>query len=184
MKSKLFKKLSIGIDESSQTQFRSNLRLKQRYINELYDYISNFVKIEDKSSLQGNFYNDFVELFLAKYQSEFPPISINKMLEAMEVNVLQIDELTKNINSIDIKLDKDLKAKEPDFNIYTETEEQNKLFRTLEKICKELASLHTQGIRLTPQSLVQGTQQALLYDWTKQQMMPNTRKILGDERVF
>ena len=27
-----------------------------------------------------------LELFLAKYQSEFPPISVNKMLEAMEVN--------------------------------------------------------------------------------------------------
>ena len=184
MKTKNFKKIAIGVDESSQTKFRSDLRLKRRYINELYDYASKFIKLENKSSLQGSFYNDFIELFLAKYQSEFPPISVNKMLEAMEVNKEYIDEMSNKINAINIELDTELNTKEPDFNIYTESEDQNKLYRTLERLCKELASLHTQGIRLTPQNLVHGTQQALLYDWSKQEMKPNTRKVLGKEIRF
>jgi hypothetical protein len=38
------------------------------------------IETEHEHELQGNFYNEFVERFLAKYQSEFPPISVVKML--------------------------------------------------------------------------------------------------------
>ena len=181
MKTKEFNTIAIGIDEEAQTKYRSNVRLKQRYLTELYSYVSKYVIINDKSSLQGNFYNDFIELFLAKYQSKFPPISVNKMLEAMDVDKKYQDEITKKIASIDIQLDKDFKAKEPDFKIYTENEEQNKLFRTIDRLCKELDSLKTQGIRLTPNNLIHGTQQMISYDWSKQRLKPNTRKILGKD---
>jgi len=177
-----FNRIAIAIDTDAQTKFRSNVRLKQRYINDLYLLVTPFVQVQDKSALQGNFYNQFIELFLAKYQSEFPPISVHKMLEAMEVNTAKIDELTKQIEAIDIPLDKELNPEEPDFNIYTETEEQNKLYKALEKVCKDLQQLHTMGVRLTPQNLQMGTNQALVYDWSKRKMKPNLRRILGTER--
>ena len=124
---KNFQPIPIGKDDSAEKRFISQVRVKARHINELHELITPFVKVEDKSTLQGNFYAQFIELFLAKYQSEFPPISVHKMLEAMEVNVKRIDELTKDIEAISIDLNKDLEAELPDFNIYTETEEQNKL---------------------------------------------------------
>ena len=79
-------------------------------------------------------------------------------------------------------MDKELNAVEPDFNIYTETEEQNKLYKALEKVCNDLKQLHTMGVRLTPQNLQMGTNQALIYDWSERQMKPNLRRILGTER--
>jgi hypothetical protein len=179
-----FNRIAITIDTDKQTRFRSEVRLKQRSINSLYAVLSKYVDIEDKSTLQGNFYNDFIELFLAKYQSQFPPISVNKMLEAMEVDTTKLEELTTQISAIDINLDKDLNAQEPDFNIYTESEDQNKLYKTLERIAKDLAKLYTDhNIRLMPQNIQSGTSQALLYDWANKTMKPNIRKVLGTERM-
>ena len=182
MSNKEFNRIAIAVDTDAQTRFRSQARMKQRHINELYELVTPFVQVEDKSALQGNFYNQFIELFLAKYKSEFPPISTHKMLEAMEVNTAKIDELTKQIEAIDIPLDKDLNAVEPDFNISTETEEQNKLYKALEKVCNDLKQLHTMGVRLTPQNLQMGTNQALVYDWAERSMKPNLRRVLGTER--
>ena len=178
---KAFQKIPIGKDESAEKRFISQVRVKARYINELYELITPFVKVEDKSTLQGNFYAQFIELFLAKYQSEFPPISVHKMLEAMEVNVKRIDELTKDIEAISIDLNKDLEAELPDFNIYTETEEQNKLYVTLNRLCKDINTLKDFGVRLSGNALIQGTQQMLAYDWAKQEMTPNSRRVLGKD---
>ena len=177
-----FQPIPVDKDESAETKFKSNVRIKQRYINELYDYATKYIDIEDKSSLQANFYDTFITAFLDKYKNEFPPISVDKMLEHMEVNIKHIDTLCQNIEAIDIKLDKELNAKTPDYNIYTETEEQNKLYITLKRLCKDINSLKGFGIRLTGAGLVQGTQQALMYDWTKQEMMPNARKVLGKDQ--
>ena len=177
-----FNPIAISTDRESQNRFRSNVRQKQRNINALYALVTKFIEVEDKSTLQGNFYNDFIELFLAKYQSQFPPISVNKMLEAMEVDTTKLEELTTQISAINITLDKELNAEEPDFNVYTESEEQNKLYNTINKCCKALGELTEKGIRLTPNNLQMGTNNAMLYDWSTKQMKPNVRRILGTER--
>lgn len=184
METKTFQPIAIGKNESEETRFKSNLRLKKRLINELYDYCITFVEIEDKSTLQTNYYDKFILDFLDKYKNEFPPISVDKMLEQMEVNIKQIDALCQKIEAIKIDLDNNLKAPIPDFNIYTESEEQNKLYVTLKRLCKDINSLKGFGIRLTGSGLTQGTQQALMYDWAKQEMIPNTRKVLGKEIRF
>ena len=177
-----FKRIPITIDKDKQTKWRSNLRLKQRLLRELYKYVNKFVKVEHEHELQGNFYNEFVERFLAKYQSEFPPISVVKMLDAMDVDTNLLEKACNDINAIDIKLDDDLHAEEPDFNIYTESEDQNKLYKALEKVCTDLKQLHDMGVRLTPQNIQMGTNQALIYDWSERRMKPNLRRILGTER--
>ena len=178
-----FKRIPITIDKDKQTKWRSNLRLKQRLLRELYKYVNKFVKVEHEHELQGNFYNEFVERFLAKYQSEFPPISVVKMLDAMDVDTNLLEKACNDINAIDIKLNEDLEAKEPDFNIYTESEDQNKLYKVLERISKDLGTLYSDhNIRLVPQNLQQGTSQALVYDWSERALKPNIRKILGTER--
>lgn len=179
---KAFNRIAITKDEDAQTKFRSQVRLKQRHISDLHQYIKQFITAPEQNALQGNFYNTFVDMFLAKYQSEFPPISVHKMLEAMEVDIKLIDTLTKQIAGIDIDLDENMKPTEPDFNIYTESEEQNKLYKALEKVCIDLKTLHTMGVRLSPSTLMQGTSNALVYDWATQQMKPNLRRVLGTER--
>lgn len=177
-----FKRIPITIDKDAQTKYRSNLRLKQRLIRDLYKYVNKFIKVEHEHELQGNFYNEFIERFLAKYQSEFPPISVVKMLDAMDVDIKLLEKACNDINAIEIKLDEDLNAEEPDFNIYTESEDQNKLYNALEKVCNDLKQLHDMGVRLTPQNIQQGTNQALIYDWSERRMKPNLRRILGTER--
>ena len=184
MKNKTCQPIAIGKNEAEEKRFKSQIRTKRRMINELYDICSKYVKIEDKSTLQGNFYNDFITLFLAKYQNEFPPISVNKMLEAMEVNIVKLESLCQSIQAIKIELDSNLEAPIPDFNIYTESEDQNKLYITLKRLCKDIASLKDFGIRITGAGLTHGTQQALMYDWSKQEMIPNTRKVLGKDIRF
>ena len=153
--------------------------MKKRFIDELHDYVSRFVEVKDKVNLQGNFYDSFVTMFLDKYKDKFPPISIERMFEQMECDSKKIKELCQIIESIPIKLDSKMEATEPDFNIYTETEEQNKLFVTLNRLCKDVNALKNFGVRLSGNALIQGTQQMLIYDWAKQEMKPNSRRVLG-----
>ena len=91
---KAFNRIAITKDEDAQTKFRSQVRLKQRHISDLHQYIKQFITAPEQNALQGNFYNTFIEMFLAKYQSEFPPISVHKMLEAMEVDPTYFVEAT------------------------------------------------------------------------------------------
>jgi len=178
---KNFQPIAIGTDEGAETRFKSRVRLKKRYIDELHEYVNKFVKIEDKVNLQGNFYDSFVSMFLDAYKDKFPPISIEKMFEQMECNAGKVKELCNNIEGIDIKLDARMEATLPDFNIYTESEEQNKLFVTLSRLCKDVNALKKFGVRLSGNALIQGTQQMLAYDWGKQEMTPNTRRVLGKD---
>ena len=176
-----FQPIAIGTDEESEKRFKSRVRLKKRYIDELFEYVNKFVKVDDKVNLQGNFYDSFVTMFLDEYKDKFPPISIEKMFEQMECNAGKIKELCNNIEGIDIKLDARMNAKEPDFNIYTNTLDQNKLFVTLKRLCKDVNSLKDYGVRLSGGALITGTQNMLVYDWSSQEMKPNTRRILGQD---
>ena len=176
-----FNRLRIATDEVAAKKYNSDLRLKKRYINELHKYCSKYVTISDKSLLQSNFYDTFIQLFLDKYENEFPPISVSKMLEAMEVNTRMIDDLCKKIESIKIDLNSELEpTQKVDFSIYTENENQNKLLRTAQRLCKELNSLKADhNIRMIPQGIVQGTSQLLVYNWSEQCLSVNTRAVLG-----
>jgi len=176
-----FQPIAIGKDEESEKRFKSRVRMKKRYIDELHEYVNKFVKIEDKVNLQGNFYDSFVTMFLDEYKDKFPPISLEKMFEQMECDPKRIRELCDNIESIDIKLDSKMNAKEPDFAIYTNTENQNKLYVTLKRLCKDVNELKKFGVRLSGGALIQGTQNMLVYDWSSQEMKPNTRRILGQD---
>ena len=178
---KTFQPLAIGTDEEALKRFKSRVRMKKRFIDELFDYVNKFIEVKDKVNLQGNFYDSFITMFLDEYKDKFPPISIDKMFEQMEVDIKKIDALCLNIESIDIPLDAKLEAKEPDFQVYTKSEDQNKLFVTVKRLCKDINSLKEHGIRLQGNQLIHGTQQMLSYDWGKQEMVPNTRRILGQD---
>ena len=181
---KNFKPIAIGIDSESLNRFHKNVETKVKYIDELHEYVNKFVNIEDKVNLQGNFYDSFVQMFLDEYKDKFPPISIEKMFEQMDCDYMKVRELCQKIKDIDIKLDARMKAKEPDFNIYTQSEDQNKLYTTLNRLCKDVNALKDFGVRLSGGALIQGTQNMLVYDWGTQGMKPNTRRILNiDSRV-
>ena len=178
---KNFQSISIGKDEDSQKKFISNVRMKKRFIDELHEYVNKFIDVKDKVNLQGNFYDSFVTMFLDKYKDKFPPISIERMFEQMECNSKRIKELCQTIDSIDVKLDSKMEATEPDFNIYTQSEDQNKLFVTLNRLCKDVNALKNFGVRLSGGALIQGTQNMLVYDWASQEMKPNIRRVLGKD---
>jgi hypothetical protein len=176
-----FNRLRIATDEVAAKKYNSDLRLKKRYINELHKYCSKYVTISDKSLLQSNFYDTFIQLFLDKYENEFPPISVSKMLEAMEIDTKYINKVSVDIEAIKIDLDSELEpTQKVDFSIYTENENQNKLLRTAQRLCKELNSLKADhNIRMIPQGIVQGTSQLLVYNWAEQCLSVNTRAVLG-----
>ena len=176
-----FQPIAISLNEEARTKFHSNVRMKKRYMDELHEYVNKFVNIEDKVNLQGNFYDSFVQMFLDAYKDKFPPISIEKMFEQMDCDANKVKELCSKIEGIDIKLDAKMEAKEPDFNIYTQRENQNKLFVTLNRLCKDVNSLKEFGVRLSGNALIHGTQMMLVYNWSKQEMEPNTRRILGQD---
>tara|TARA_R100001440_G_scaffold26023_2_gene42309 strand:- start:448 stop:996 length:549 start_codon:yes stop_codon:yes gene_type:complete len=176
-----FQPIAIAKDEEAAKRFKSQVRIKRRYIDELHDYISKYVEVQDKVNLQGNFYDSFVTMFLDAYKDKFPPISLEKMFDQMDCDSKKIKELCDKIESIDIKLDAKMEAKEPDFNIYTNSENQNKLFVTLKRLCKDVNSLKEFGVRLSGNALIHGTQMMLVYNWSKQEMEPNTRRILGQD---
>ena len=63
MKTKEFQPIAIGKNEAEEKRFKSQIRTKRRMMDELYDICSKYVKIEDKSTLQGNFIMTLLHCF-------------------------------------------------------------------------------------------------------------------------
>jgi len=175
MSNKKFQPIAIGINESAKSEHERNLNAKRSDLRELSDYASRFVDVNDYSLLFTDFKKTFRDLFKDKFASQFPNlVSQAKQLEMVDCDITKIDALCEAIESNPITLNSDLKYTEKtDFNIYTKDEEQNKLFITLSRIGEDYSELKKNGLNVFPMAIVNGTNQALRYDFATQRLKPN-----------
>jgi hypothetical protein len=183
MKDKKFTPIKIGYKYSEEKDFTRRFNDKIKRFDALLTYLNKFISIEDKNDFKEDIYETFLNLFLEKEQANFPPNApINSILKFFEVNTNQIQTLIDEFNAIDF----DLKsvnmnaAEEPkqDFNIYTQTQEQNELFNAIDKVISSLNTLEKKRpIYKAP--LIQALNFCVNYDFAKQRLEPNTSLILN-----
>jgi len=179
MRTKSFTPQIIGYQTELEKEYTMNLQAKINALDEFYQYVGKYVSVEDKNAFKGKFYETFIQRFSDKYAKDFPHLSLNKMFELVELNIGKVNALIDTINSIDLDVDADA----PDFNIYTENEEQSKLHEYLTSIIQNINEL-SKTRNVYPAPLVQGMNGMLQFDFTTNKMIPSIPFIKGERQRF
>ena len=187
MKDNKFIPIKISDNHEAQRQYTNLFNDKIMRFNALYLYLSKFIKIEDKNTLQNDIYSTFITLFLAKEQCNFPPNSpVNSILTFFEVNTNKIQSLIDDFNAIDFDLT-GVNLNEPalptkDFGTYTKTNEQNILFTKIDNVIKAIEQLEKLNKIVYKAPLCQAFSFMLHYDLSTQKLTANASYVLGTMR--
>jgi hypothetical protein len=187
MKDNKFTPIKISENHEQQRQYTNLFNDKIRSFNALYLYLSKFIKIEDKNTLQNDIYSTFITAFLDKESVNFPPNSpVNSILHFFEVNTNKIQSLIDDFNAIDFDLT-DVDLNEPtlptkDFGTYTKTNEQNILFTKIDNVIKAIEQLEKLNKVVYKAPLVNAFAFMLHYDFSTQKLNANASYILGNMR--
>lgn len=184
MNNKDFKRIAIGYNEAQKKQFESDLNTLTSYLNDFFSEIAKYIEVKDKNVFNGNFLNTFLELFGQKYKCQFPEfMSLEKVLELCEVNTDKIKALASKINEYQIEIDLNTnEAKTPDFTVYTESIEQNLLYKYASEIEKAIFDNKPTEITFFQSDLQRGFSGLLTYDFSTQRLKPNIGYIKGQYR--
>jgi len=175
----------IGRLTSEEKAFRMDVERKYRLYNEFFTYVQRFIAVEDKEAFKDNLYQTFTDTFVSKFEGQFPPsLSVRKMFELLEVDTAKIDFLIREIEAIkvDIDLNTGEALNEPDWNVYTQSNEQNKLFDYLNKTINSIEQGKEFGINVYPANICQAFSGWVNYDWEQSKLVPNVARVLHQER--
>jgi hypothetical protein len=175
-----FTPIIIGYKSEDEKTYQTNLEAKKNALEELFSYIGKFITTEDRKTFRANLYDTFVQRFYDKYANNYPHITINKMFGLLDVDIQRINSLISKISSIDI----DENAAAPDFNIYTENEEQNKLYGYLKTIIENIENLQKSGFTIYPAPLINAFNSALHYDFKDNRLKPSIHFVKGKPLRF
>ncbi len=187
MKDNKFTPIKISHNHEHQRQYTNLFNDKIRRFDALYSYLSKFIKIENKNTLQNDIYSTFITAFLDKESVNFPPNSpVNSILHFFEVNTNKIQALIDDFNSVDFDLT-DVNLNEPvlppkDFGTYTKTNEQNILFTKIDNVIKSIEQLEKLNKVVYKAPLVNAFAFMLHYDLSTQKLNANPSYILGTMR--
>ena len=186
--SERFNPIVISRDVTAENEFRTDVERKYRLSNEFFSYVDRFVKTEDRNVLKHEIpYNYFVDQFTAKFEGNFPPqLSVRKQMELLEVDTAKIDFLSNEIASIKVEINFNTgqAEQEPDFDIYTQSEDQNKLYKYLTSVADAVAKAEQFGITTYPANICGGFNGWLGFDFNTNKIVPNIARVLGNERNF
>lgn len=184
-----FKPVLLFTDTHTESAFNDSQDQKAKALQNVFAYIRKFLDIENPTDFQEDIYGIFLNRFYERYVHEFPPVGLNKILELMSVNTDYLVELINTYHGIkydgtDIDIDWNTgKAKtRPCFDVYTETPEQNKLTKTLEKLISSANELTAQGYLIYAGNFIQATQGALTFDHNDNTLKVNHWFVLGKIR--
>jgi hypothetical protein len=177
---KQFTPIIIGYKSEDEKTYKANLEAKISALQTFYDYVGKFISTEDRKTFRANLYDTFVQRFYDKYANHYPHITINKMFCLLDVDIQRINSLISIISSIDI----DVEAPLPDFNIYTENEEQNKLYGYLKTIIENIENLQKSGFTIYPAPLINAFNGSLHYDFKENRLKPSIHFVKGKPLRF
>lgn len=170
-----FTPIIIGYKSEDEKAYKTNLEAKISALEEFFSYVGKFISTEDRKTFKTNLYDTFVQRFYDKYAKDYPHITINKLFALLDVNIEKINSLIATINSIQIDEDAPL----PNFNIYTENEEQNKLYGYLKTIIDSIENLQNNGHHIYPAPLVNAFNGALHFDFKDNRLKPSIHFVKG-----
>jgi hypothetical protein len=137
MKKTDFTPIKLGELTDDKNKFEKSVEDKKRHLNELFEYMSTFISIDNKRAFESDIYGTFLNAFLDKHASAFPPgVNVKKLMELMSIDTAKLDFLIDKVetNRIEFNFELNEPIEIPDFNIYTKSEEQNKQYKALQSI--------------------------------------------------
>lgn len=185
-KHKEFTAMIVGKLESEERKWKADVERKWRLCNEYFDYIAKFIPFFDRNEFKGNLYANFTDQFVQKFEGQFPPsLSVRKMFELLEVDTAKIDFLVREIEAIKLEIDFNTgaPAETPDFNIYTKSEAENKLYAYLQKTADVIQEGEAFGIKVYPADVCRAFSGFLGFDFEQNKLVPNVSRVLGNERA-
>ena len=189
-----FKPIVLGELTAEKRQFEMNVKGKMSACNDLLTYVKQFIQVENLTDLtngneiiETNFLKEFERLFLDRYKNDFPPISVQKMYELMNVSEHALIVKIALINSyqIDTKIDTGEPLNVPNWNVQTVNDEQNKKYNAISKLLTALTEIKETGLTIYPAPICTALQGSVVFDFTENKLKVNNAFILGSrDRVY
>ena len=189
-----FKPIVLGELTAEKRQFEMNVKGKMSACNDLLTYVKQFIQVEKLTDLtngneiiETNFLKEFERLFLDRYKNDFPPISVQKMYELMNVSEHALIVKITLINSyqIDTKIDTGEPLNVPNWNVQTVNDEQNKKYNAISKLLTALTEIKETGLTIYPAPICTALQGSVVFDFTENKLKVNNAFILGSrDRVY
>lgn len=183
-----FKPIVLGELTAEKRQFEMNLKGKTSACNDLLTYVKQFIQVENLTDLtngneiiETNFLKEFERLFLERYKNDFPPISVQKMYELMNVSETALIVKITLINSyeIDTKIDTGEPLSVPNWNVQTVNDEQNKKYNAISKLLSAITEIKDTGLTIYPAPICTALQGSVIFDFTENKLKVNSAFILG-----
>jgi hypothetical protein len=183
-----FKPIVLGELTAEKRQFEMNLKGKISACNDLLTYVKQFIQVEKLTDLtngneiiEANFLKEFERLFLERYKNDFPPISVQKMYELMNVSETALIVKITLINSyeIDTKIDTGEPLTVPNWNVQTVNDEQNKKYNAISKLLSAITEIKDTGLTIYPAPICTALQGSVIFDFTENKLKVNSAFILG-----
>jgi len=189
-----FKPIVLGELTAEKRQFEMNVKGKISACNDLLTYVKQFIQVENLTDLtngneiiETNFLKEFERLFLERYKDDFPPISVQKMYELMNVSETALIVKITLINSyeIDTKIDTGEPLNVPNWNVQTVNDEQNKKYNAISKLLSAITEIKDTGLTIYPAPICTALQGSVIFDFTENKLKVNNAFILGSHnRVY
>lgn len=171
-----FKPIQIGNQIEWETNHNKDLNTLRTHLTAFFDEVAKYIEVTDKNAYKGKFISTFLAEFETKYKASYPPLmSLEKILMVSDVNVNKLKKLVNDIEAIGIDIDfNTMEETNPmDFAVYTENEEQNKMFQYAQNICDAIYTTDRPNIHFWNADLVRSFGGLMVYDFSKQQIVPN-----------
>ena len=193
-----FKPIVLGELTAEKRQFEMNVKGKISACNDLLTYVKQFIQVENLTDLcvnsqksneiiETNFLKEFERLFLERYKNDFPPISVQKMYELMNVSEHALIVKITLINSykIDLNIDTGEPLNVPNWNVQTVNDEQNKKYNAISKLLSAITEIKETGLTIYPAPICTALQGSVMFDFTENKLKVNNAFILGSrDRVY
>jgi hypothetical protein len=180
--SKKFTPITIAVDTHAETAHTTAVEAKKNAYNALFQYLQQFISIENKDAFEGKIYDEFIQRFSDKHFANYPTLKIEKIADLHDCRMHQIEALIKSFE--DIKIDWNLEKNEPQkeqcFDIKTEYPEQNERYNQTQQLINALDTIkRDRHIYLA--DVVRGLNGIVSYDFSTQQVVPNIAFVLGEK---
>ena len=179
---KKFTPIVIAKHEQKEKDFTMAVETKKKHFNALFDYLQQFVSIENKETFKGKIYSEFIQAFSNKHFANYPTLKIEKIADLHDCRLHQLEALIKAFDSIDI--DWNFANNEPEsipcFDIKTESTEQNVRYEKVNELISALDHIRADR-HIYFADVVRGLNGMVAYDFSKQSIVPSISFVLGEK---
>ena len=181
-----FKAIVIGHNHGEEKEYTESVNAKKMRCKELFAYLNKFISLDEIERFEGRILDEFFSRCYDKYNSAFPTLSIEKVLDLHGCQIHRVESLISAYESI--TLNWNIKENEPidkmDFRILTKSESENKTYETLTSIIDSIEKAQAEGMNFYPSPMLSGFNGWIQYDFNTSKIVPNISRIQGTERNY